>query len=61
MPKKYKSEEKDFTGGITRAGDEMMRVALYEAAYVLLGQITRFSKFKRWGMTSNPHAVQDHR
>ena len=35
-PKKYQSGEKDVTGGITRAGDEMVRTALYEAANVLL-------------------------
>lgn len=49
-PKKYQSGEKDITGGITRAGDEMVRTALYEAANVLLSRITRFSKLKRWGM-----------
>ena len=47
-PKKYQSGEKDITGGITRTGDEMVRTALYEAANVLLGRITRFSKLKRW-------------
>ena len=49
-PKKYQSGEKDVTGGITRAGDEMVRTALYEAANVLLSRITRFSRLKRWGM-----------
>ena len=49
-PKKYQSDEKDVTGGITRTGDEMVRTALYEAANVLLSRITRFSKLKRWGM-----------
>src|SRR6478672_3579222 len=49
-PQKYQSGEKDLTGGITRAGDEMVRTALYEAANVLLARITRFSKLKRWGM-----------
>ena len=49
-PKKYQSGEKDVTGGITRAGDEMVRTALDEAANVLLSRITRFSKLKRWGM-----------
>ena len=48
-PKKYQSGEKDITGGITRTGDEMVRTALYEAANVLLGRTTRFSKLKRWG------------
>jgi len=49
-PKKYQSGEKDITGGITRAGDGMVRTALYEAANVLLSRTTRFSKLKRWGM-----------
>jgi transposase len=49
-PKKYQSGERDVTGGITRAGDEMVRTALYEAANVLLSRITRFSKLKRWGI-----------
>jgi transposase len=49
-PKKYQSGEKDVTGAITRAGDEMARTALYEAANVLLSRITRFSRLKRWGM-----------
>jgi transposase len=49
-PKKYQSEEKDVTGGITRTGDEMVRTALYEAANVLLSRIARFSKLKCWGM-----------
>jgi transposase len=49
-PKKYQSGETNVTGGITLAGDEMVRTALYEAANVLLSRITRFSKLKRWGM-----------
>src|SRR5262249_11829714 len=39
-----------YRSGITRAGDEMVRTALYEAANVLMSRITRFSKLKRWGM-----------
>src|SRR6516164_4568620 len=46
-PKKYQSGEKDITGGIMRTGDEMVRTALCEAATVLLGRITRFSKLHR--------------
>jgi len=49
-PKKYQSGETDVTGGITRAGDEMVRTALYEAANILLSRVTRFSALKRWGM-----------
>ena len=33
---KYQSGESDCTGGISRCGDEMMRVMLYEAAQILL-------------------------
>jgi transposase len=46
-PRKYQSGEKDVTSEITRAGDEMVRTALYEAANVLLARITRCSKLKR--------------
>jgi len=49
-PRKYKSGETDITGGITRAGDEMVRTALYEAANILLSSRTRFSALKRWGL-----------
>ncbi|MBM3653481.1 MAG: IS110 family transposase [Alphaproteobacteria bacterium] len=49
-PKKYQSGETDVTGRITRAGDAMVRTALYEAANILLSRVTRFSALKRWGM-----------
>lgn len=49
-PKKYQSGETDVTGGISRAGDEMVRTALYEAANILLSRVTQFSSLKRWGM-----------
>jgi hypothetical protein len=39
-----------YKSAITRAGDEMVRTALYEAANVLLARITRFSKLKRWAI-----------
>jgi transposase len=35
-PTKYGSGEKDITSGITRAGDEMVRTALYQPANVLI-------------------------
>jgi hypothetical protein len=34
VPKKYQSGEREFSGGITRTGDEAVRTALYEAANV---------------------------
>lgn len=49
-PKKYQSGETDITGGITRTGDAMVRVALYEAAQTLLTRSQRFSTLKRWAM-----------
>ena len=38
-PAKYQSGEIDRTGGISRCGDEMMRVMLYEAAQIILVRI----------------------
>jgi transposase len=49
-PKKYQSGETDITGGITRTGDAMVRVALYEAAQSMLTRSQRFSALKRWAM-----------
>jgi len=49
-PKRYQSGETDVVGGITRVGDASVRVALYEAANVLLTRGARFSSLKRWAM-----------
>ncbi len=49
-PKKYQSGETDVTGGISRAGDTMVRTALYEAANVMLTRTRRFSALERWGL-----------
>jgi transposase len=49
-PKRYQSGETDVTGGISKAGDAMVRTALYEAANVILSRPTRFSRLKRWAM-----------
>lgn len=46
VPKKYQSGERDFSGSITRTGDESVRTALYEAANVMLTRTTRFSSLK---------------
>jgi transposase len=48
-PRKYQSGETDVTGGITKAGDAMVRATLYEAALVLLFK-ARPSSLKAWGM-----------
>jgi transposase len=49
-PKKYQSGETEITGGISKVGDAMVRMALYEAANVLLSRTTRFSTLKRWAL-----------
>jgi transposase len=49
-PKKHQSGETDVTGSITRAGDAMVRTALYEAANAMLSPAPRFSALKRWAM-----------
>ena len=47
-PRRYQSGETDVVGGITRVGDASVRVALYEAANVLLTRVKPFSTLKRW-------------
>lgn len=49
-PRRYQSGETDVSGGISRAGDTMVRTALYEAATVILSRAVRFSSLKRWAM-----------
>jgi transposase len=49
-PCKYQSGESDRTGAISKCGDEMMRVMLYEAAQILLVRSTRWSWLKAWAM-----------
>ena len=49
-PAKYQSGESDRTGGISRCGDEMMRMMLYEAAQVMLVRSTKWSWLKAWAM-----------
>jgi transposase len=49
-PVKYQSGESDRTGGISRCGDEMMRVMLYEAAQIMLVVSTKWSWLKAWAM-----------
>jgi len=45
-PCKYQSGESDRTGGISRCGDEMMRVMFYEAAQILLTRSAKWSWLK---------------
>ena len=47
---KYQSGEINRTGAISRCGDEMMRVMLYEAAQTMLVVSTKWSWLKAWAM-----------
>jgi transposase len=49
-PCKYQSGEINRTGAISKCGDEMMRVMLYEAAQVMLVRSTQWSWLKAWAM-----------
>jgi transposase len=49
-PCKYQSGERDHTGAISKCGDEMMRVMLYEAAQILLVRSAKWSWLKAWAM-----------
>ena len=46
---KYQSGEVEWSGRISRCGDEMMRVMLYEAAQAML-RSTKWSRLKAWAM-----------
>jgi transposase len=47
---KYQSGEINRSGAISKCGDEMMRVMLYEAAQILLMRTTKWSWLKAWAM-----------
>ena len=49
-PSKYQSGESERTGGISRCGDDMMRVMLYEAAQSMLFHSAKWSWLKAWAM-----------
>jgi transposase len=49
-PRKYASGEVDYDGRITKCGDALARVHLYEAAKVLMSRVTKWSSLKAWGM-----------
>ena len=54
-PSKYQSGEIDRNGAISRCGDEMMRMMLYEAAQSMLFHSTRWSWLKAWAMQIARH------
>jgi transposase len=49
-PRKYQSGETDRTGAISRAGDAAVRMALFEAAHVILTRVAAWSTLKAWAM-----------
>ena len=49
-PSRDQSGERDCQGAISRCGDEMMRVMLYEAAQILLVRSTKWCWLKAWAM-----------
>lgn len=49
-PRKYASGETDRNGRISKAGDALVREALFQAAHTLLTRTTRWSALKAWGM-----------
>jgi transposase len=54
-PSRYQSGENDRTGAISRCGDEMMRMMLYEAAQSMLVRSTKWSWLKAWAMKIARH------
>lgn len=49
VPRRTQSGERDHKGRISKAGDGLLRHALYEAANVLLGRVKRDCALKAWG------------
>ncbi len=54
-PSKHQSRESNRTGGISRCGDEMMRMMLYEAAHIMLVRSAKWSWLKAWAMKIARH------
>jgi transposase len=54
-PSRHQSGESERTGAISKCGDEMMRVMLYEAAQIMLVRSTKWSWLKAWAMKIARH------
>jgi transposase len=50
VPRRHQSGERDTKGRISKAGDPMLRHALYEAANSLLGRVKRDCRLRSWGL-----------
>ena len=49
-PRRYQSGETDWSGRISKCGDEMTRAMLYEAAIAILTRIPKNFKLRLWGL-----------
>jgi transposase len=49
-PRRYQSGETDRPGAITKAGDARARVALFEAAHVMMTRVASWNPLKAWAM-----------
>jgi transposase len=58
-PSRYQSGEINLTGTISKCGDEMMRVMLYEAAQIMLVRLAKWSWLKAWAMKIARHREGD--
>src|SRR5213082_2746544 len=54
-PSRYQSGEINRTGAISKCGDEMVRVMLYEAAQIMLVRTAKWSWVKAWAMKIARH------
>ncbi len=54
-PSRHQSGESDRPGSVSRCGDEMMRMMLYEAAQTMLVVSTKWSWLKGWAMKIARH------
>jgi len=54
-PSRYQSGEINRTGAISKCGDEMTRVMLYEAAQIMLVRSAKWSWLKAWAMKIARH------
>ena len=54
-PAKHQSGEVDRTGAISRCGDDMMRMMLYDAAQIMLVRSAKWSWLKAWAMKIAKH------
>jgi transposase len=49
-PKKYQSGETDYNGRISKMGDKDVRLALYQAAHIILTKPVKSSALKSWAL-----------